>query len=266
MARLDAEADRRVNTADHAAGRLGRAVAFDVGGVLYYDEPVEVAWLQEVWGIVRENKVSWRTFVDATVGYFRAKRSGDGGTSLFRPAGTEAWRTVRLRWAALAQPVAGMRELVGQVAEERKVLIVANQPPETAALLDQDGVPADLVALDSLVGFSKPDHRLLEWALREAGCEPHRTVVVGDSVRNDVEPARLVGCLPVLFEPPPAWITPASVDPEVDRLYRSLRSVPGEPPSRDPSARGHAHLNEVLLATDRRIREELTCPTHRSCH
>lgn len=253
-----------MKTADHAGSRLGRAVAFDVGGVLYYDEPVELAWLQEVWRIVRENKVSWRTFVDATVEYFRAKRSGDDGASLFRPAGTEAWRTVRLRWAALAQPVAGMRELVGQVAEERKVLIVANQPPETAALLDQDGVPADLVALDSVVGFSKPDRRLLEWALREAGCTPRRTVVVGDSARNDMEPARLVGCVPVLFTPPPAWATPAGVDPEIDRLYRSLRKAPADPPSGALRADCPTHLSQILLAADHGPREEPACPTHRS--
>ena len=42
-------------------------------------------------------------------------------------------------------------------------------------------------------GINKPDPRLFQIAIHEAGCQPHELLHVGDSLRSDVEGAKRVG-------------------------------------------------------------------------
>lgn len=51
----------------------------------------------------------------------------------------------------------------------------------------------DPVIVSSEVGFSKPDERIFQKALKEAGCLPQESLYVGDSFDHDIVPARKLG-------------------------------------------------------------------------
>ena len=51
-----------------------------------------------------------------------------------------------------------------------------------------------------MAGVEKPDPRLFEIALREAGCEPHELLHVGDSPESDVAGALNADVEPVLLD------------------------------------------------------------------
>lgn len=55
--------------------------------------------------------------------------------------------------------------------------------------------------LDStIIGIRKPDPAIWKLALDQSGCKPEEFLIVGDSMKNDILPARSLGC-------PTIWIT-----------------------------------------------------------
>lgn len=80
--------------------------------------------------------------------------------------------------------------------------VVSNFEPWLAdilALQEVDHLFAT-VAISGVLGVAKPDPRIFEAALSEAGAEPAATVHVGDQPANDVVAARAVGITPVLID------------------------------------------------------------------
>jgi putative hydrolase of the HAD superfamily len=80
--------------------------------------------------------------------------------------------------------------------------VVSNFEPWLAdilALQEVDHLFAT-VAISGVLGVAKPDPRIFEAALAEAGAGPAATVHVGDQPANDVVAARAVGITPVLID------------------------------------------------------------------
>ena len=83
-------------------------------------------------------------------------------------------------------------------------------PDYRLGLLSNGNSRADALGIDDLVSFEvfsqnhggveKPDPRLFEIALREAGCEPHELLHVGDSPESDVAGALNADVEPVLLD------------------------------------------------------------------
>lgn len=104
-------------------------------------------------------------------------------------------------------------------------------PDYKLGLLSNGNSRAEVLGIDDLVSFEvfsqdhggmeKPDPRLFEIALREAGCEPRELLHVGDWLESDVQGALNVGAQAVLLSRNGA--SPAPVDvPEI----RSLAELP----------------------------------------
>jgi putative hydrolase of the HAD superfamily len=58
----------------------------------------------------------------------------------------------------------------------------------------------DAVTISSEAGFAKPDPRIFEVAVRSVGSTPAETLLVGDSLRDDVEAGKRVGLTAVLVD------------------------------------------------------------------
>lgn len=58
----------------------------------------------------------------------------------------------------------------------------------------------DFIAASARIGYEKPDRRIFEWALEQAGVAPDTVIHVGDHIGADVEGARAVGISPVLID------------------------------------------------------------------
>jgi len=99
---------------------------------------------------------------------------------------------------------AGAVGLLDQLRPHWKLGIVANQSPECRQslvrrkLLDYFGV----VAISDELDLHKPDIRLYQWALEQAGCDPARAVMIGDRRDNDIAPASSLAMRTILVSWP----------------------------------------------------------------
>jgi len=85
--------------------------------------------------------------------------------------------------------------------------VVSNSNGNAHALLKQAGLGADLdFVIDSaVVGVEKPDPRIFELAVRQAGVAAHEAAYVGDLYSVDVLGSRAAGLRPILLDPRGFW-------------------------------------------------------------
>ena len=88
-----------------------------------------------------------------------------------------------------------------------ELVVVSNADGTVARGLSEQGLAGFFSAIhDShLVGFEKPDPRIFEHALDEAGADPARTLHVGDLFAADVVGARAAGLHALLLDPHDDW-------------------------------------------------------------
>lgn len=222
-------------------------IATDVGGVLYYDEPFELAWLQGVLERAGEADPTLTTesFTAEMHRFYLRRASAAASPGLYSPAGTHAWTDVRRRWADLAQPIPGSASALASLAQHRPVCVVANQPPECEEVLRTSGAAEHLVliALDTNVGIAKPDPGLFSWAVEQLGWNPATTLMVGDRPDHDAAPAQLLGSHTALVTPPTGWSDPPGTDPALAVAFREARTE-------RLKARRHPAGEHSLLAHD----------------
>lgn len=83
-----------------------------------------------------------------------------------------------------------------------RLVVASNWDASLGSVLDRAGLLAavDGVVSSAVVGWAKPDRRLLDAALRLAGVEPGGALHVGDGFREDVGAALGAGVRPVLLD------------------------------------------------------------------
>ena len=115
-------------------------------------------------------------------------------------AGCEAaWlaadREVRADYARLSPAIDGADELIRALSGRFRLGIIANQGAECRDRLQALGWldRFEVIALSEEEGLHKPDPALFVAALRRAGIEASRAVMVGDRLDNDVAPAAGLG-------------------------------------------------------------------------
>lgn len=205
-----------------------QAVALDIGGVLYYDEPFELAWLQAVYerATAANPAVTTTQFTQRMRDFYLRPRPTGATPALFAPAGTDSWNEVRRRWSSLVQPIPGAIAALGEIADQFPVCVIANQPPEATTALHEMGVIShiSLIALDTLVGFAKPDPRLFQWAFERFGWHSQGILMVGDRPDHDAAPALALGCRAALVAPGQGWQIPAGVKAPIVDAYQAIRA------------------------------------------
>jgi FMN phosphatase YigB (HAD superfamily) len=79
--------------------------------------------------------------------------------------------------------------------------------------------------LDStVIGIRKPDKRIFSLALDRLNSLPEETMVVGDSYKNDIAPAKELGCTTVWLDVK-NWSTPEDVS-GADIIIKSIKELP----------------------------------------
>ncbi|MEU5124804.1 HAD family hydrolase [Streptomyces mobaraensis] len=214
------------------------AIALDVGGVIYYDEPFELAWLQGTFdlAVTADPSVTLRHFIDDTERFYLGGKVPAGRPDILGSAAAdESWVRILRAWGELAQEIPGAIAATKALAREIPTAVVANQPPECAGVLAAWGLTAVLetVVLDCFEGVAKPDPRLLGIALDRLGLSPADLLVVGNRADHDVAPARALGCPAVFVLPEDGYRVPPGVHPDIVRAYRALRAVRTAPPVDD---------------------------------
>ena len=96
-----------------------------------------------------------------------------------------------------------MISLVEQIKIKNiKLGIISNIPNPLYDLIRQNNLQAmfDEIVYSYDFGITKPDHRLFEIMVSKLGVKPSEVVVVGDSLNNDINPAKELGMKTIHFK------------------------------------------------------------------
>ncbi|HEX2031894.1 MAG TPA: HAD family hydrolase [Actinomycetota bacterium] len=207
-------------------------VFLDVGGPLYGDRPYYqglLAAIKEVRPDASEDEF-WAEFEAARRdqrGPFTRRLAGRFVGDDQIPAVTDRGRELWHYGPEDLQP--DVRQALDELAGRYRLGILANQEPWIRDVLARDGLDRyfEVWAISAEAGVEKPDRRLFEFAITEAGVAAHRCTMVGDRLDNDVVPARELGMTAV-------WLlrgeAPEDPTPEqrarADAAVRTLLEVP----------------------------------------
>ena len=88
------------------------------------------------------------------------------------------------------------RPVLAQLAARVPLALVSNFYGNLPAVVEEMGIGSyfQTVVESAAEGIRKPDPRLFEIALDRLGLQPQETMVVGDSLKNDILPAHSLGC------------------------------------------------------------------------
>jgi putative hydrolase of the HAD superfamily len=110
-----------------------------------------------------------------------------------------------------------------------KVGVISNFESWLKTLLDHLKIHDlfDVIAISGDLGWEKPDARIFEWAMREAGVGPKQSVHVGDSPNFDAQPAHDLGMVGVLLDRHGRWTDLDADYPTVTSLGELVGIVEG---------------------------------------
>ena len=110
-----------------------------------------------------------------------------------------------------------------------KLGIISNFEGWLKTLLDVLGIRElfDVIAISGDLGWEKPDARIFEWAMDEAGVGPDVSLHVGDSPNFDAEPAHDLGMTGVLLDRHGRWTDLEADYPRVSSLGELIALVDG---------------------------------------
>ena len=112
-----------------------------------------------------------------------------------RPYGFTGASAENLYPAELDQAYPEAQSLLERLAGSYKLGVIANQSPGSQARLQRYGLLSYflVVVASAEAGVAKPDPRIFELALAEAGCTPTTALMIGDRPDNDIYPAKRLG-------------------------------------------------------------------------
>jgi FMN phosphatase YigB (HAD superfamily) len=212
-------------------------IIFDVGNTIIHDEPSERLYLYYVYQYLHE---IWPTLTVEKYFEYRLALLREGDTSWVHTLGRdvaaarwpglsdEAWRRVLSCWQRLTHPVAGAVESLRWLRGNVRLAILANQPRQLLDWLRDSGIMEwfEFVALDSVVGLTKPDPEFWRWALVRAQLPPERILCVGDRIDHDIYPAGQLGMHTAWIRHSPVDL-PAMVEPRewCDHYLKSVVAI-----------------------------------------
>ena len=87
------------------------------------------------------------------------------------------------------------KQVLEILSEKNRLGVIANQSLGTKERLDNWGIGKyfDVVVASAEAGCAKPDLKIFNLALEQAGCKPNEAVMIGDRLDNDVVPAKQLG-------------------------------------------------------------------------
>ncbi|MCU0497911.1 MAG: DinB family protein [Anaerolineae bacterium] len=150
------------------------------------------------------------------------------------------------------RPVVGAAELVQTLLQRGYSTVIATNPLYPAIAIQERlrwaGLPHDLEAYAFVshannMHFTKPHAAYYAEILGRVGVEPDETIMIGDSLENDITPAALLGIH--TFQ-----ITPGELQPFIDYLdhLETLLPVPLQPEMILPQLRGNLGALFGLIA------------------
>jgi len=209
-------------------------VFFDVGDVLFSEDAQHTYYFHSLLLAMRRNgvDVQWDDYLARIQRRIRLSPMTsvvDAGRE-FVPDETlwkKIFREGRAEYEEMRKPrpygmlLDGITNVLADLKRDFRLGIIANQhPPIVQAFADYGIAPYfDVVAIDEIVGVSKPDPAIFRWALEKAGCVPQQAIMIGDRADVDIAPARKLGMPTIRFQ---RGIFYTNYDPRVPEEFADL--------------------------------------------
>lgn len=162
-------------------------IFFDVGSTLV-DETE--AYNHRIRDMITHTNITFQEFDDARVAL--ARQGLDGNS-----AAIEHFGLTKTPWHSEDEiPYSDTWDTLQLLSRKGYRLgIIANQVAGTSDRLGNWGLRAfiDVVVTSAEAGVAKPEKAIFEQALMLAGCKPEESMMVGDRLDNDIQPAKAIG-------------------------------------------------------------------------
>lgn len=126
------------------------------------------------------------------------------GTGNFPPAMVEekAKQIAEYCYGVARANVTKSKEVLEKLAQNYPLVLVSNFYGNIETVLKDFGILNCFkkVIESAQVGIRKPDSGIFELGVKALGLKPAEVLVVGDSIKNDIDPARKIGCQTLLIE------------------------------------------------------------------
>jgi HAD superfamily hydrolase (TIGR01549 family) len=174
-----------------------------------FQEALELGW--------QEGASSTLDFIirhfTTTEGEYR--RAQEAYQQVFRGLSDEEYRRFQI-------PQPGVQEGLEILSQRFKLATLSNNVVRVKELLEDLDIARhfEISGISEEIGFSKPDFRLFQHVLKQAGCRPREAMMVGDRMDNDILPAKKLGLRTahVMLES-----SFGSVSPGLDRVEPDLK-------------------------------------------
>lgn len=120
------------------------------------------------------------------------------------------------------------KQVLEELAKQYPLVLVSNFYGNIETVLADFGILSCFkkVVESAKVGVRKPDEKIFELGVKALGLKPEEVLVVGDSVKNDMDPAKRLGCKTVMIEGKGWDDTPVKYDgPAIKELGELLKIV-----------------------------------------
>lgn len=181
-------------------------VFFDVGNIILNDDPAMAKLYRYIFELFEENNltVPYEEMLAFRESSILKNRNGHHhfavaakylGEEIAKKNFNGILKRLAAEWDQVSPVISGIHEVIEDAAQQFKLGLIANQPKEVIPILEKNGFMKYFTvnAISAVAGFSKPDLRIFKYALEAAQCQPHRAVMIGDRIDNDIIPANVLG-------------------------------------------------------------------------
>ncbi len=159
---------------------------FDIGSTLI-DETDCVKKRCEV--IIESNNIDRQEFYDRVEECAKTDSFAVRAAAIYYGAEIPRW------YGELEKLYPDTKMILEILSKKYKLGVIANQSLGTKERLDNWNIGKyfDVVVSSAEAGCAKPDLKIFNLALEQAGCKPNDAVMIGDRLDNDIVPAKQIG-------------------------------------------------------------------------
>ena len=159
---------------------------FDIGSTLV-DETDCVKKRCEV--IIESNNIDRQEFYDRVDECAKTDSYAVRAAAIYYGAEIPRW------YGELEKLYPDTKMILEALSKKYKLGVIANQSLGTKERLDNWNIGKyfDVVVASAEAGCAKPDLKIFNLALEQAGCKPNDAVMIGDRLDNDIVPAKQIG-------------------------------------------------------------------------
>ncbi len=128
-------------------------------------------------------------------------------------------------YSSVIEQIPKTKQILGELKPTYKLGLVSNYYGNVKMVLTELGLASffDSITDSADVGIRKPDKRIFQHTLEKLNAVPNETIVVGDSYKNDISPAKSIGCKTIWIKGK-SWDNAENID-DADLIINTIKEL-----------------------------------------